>query len=133
VEPSLRQAALANRATCHLQLQQFEAAAQDCDVALQELLEAAGRPCSLDGLHAWALEQRQGRGGGCGGMDWGRAARLLGRRGAALGHLKRYRAAEDEYRCAAHICRALLGEEEQARLMLQDMERMAQLAAAAAA
>jgi tetratricopeptide (TPR) repeat protein len=128
VEPSVQQAALANRATCHLQLQQFEEAAQDCDAALQLLLESAGQPCGLDGLRGWVLEQQQGSGGGGGGMDWGRAMRLLGRRGAALGHLKRYQAAAEEYRCAAHVCGALLGDQEQALLLLQDMGRMAQLA-----
>jgi tetratricopeptide (TPR) repeat protein len=135
VEPPVRQAALANRAACRLALQQYEAAAQDCDEALlQLLLEAAGRPCGLGSLHGWVLAQRQlpGEASSGGGMDWGRAARLLGRRGAALGHLKRYQAAARDYECAAHVCGALLGEPGQAALLEEDRTRMKALLVAEA-
>ncbi len=53
VDAAVRQAALANRAACHLQLQQYQLARQDCDTALQQLLHDAGERVSLEGLHEW--------------------------------------------------------------------------------
>lgn len=56
MDAAVRQAALANRAACHLQLQQYQLARQDCDTALQQLLQDAGQPASLEGLHEWIAQ-----------------------------------------------------------------------------
>ncbi|KAK3279465.1 hypothetical protein CYMTET_12655, partial [Cymbomonas tetramitiformis] len=108
---SEKTAAYANRAACHMGLSDFGASVDDCHRALA--LQLKGTGSSADEVHAMVEQLVQDAGScqqpqgewGAGGAMRASLARLLARRATALGHLKRYKLAAQDYASSAKLQR----------------------------
>ncbi|GMH44186.1 hypothetical protein BSKO_12120 [Bryopsis sp. KO-2023] len=123
IDKSCKQEALANRALCHLVLEQFEKAVLDCGNAIELALNGTG--VTLGGLHDCV------KSGIPEVMDKVRGAesyrgvlsRLLCRRGAALGHLKEYGGALCDYESAMKL-HEVCGDTKRVALIEADIEKI---------